>query len=138
LILYLKWYVSAESDEYVKLIMSKEFQWFKNLWRRADKTEKTKNCKFFLKKLESQKLLHVLDNKNNYKIWINIKIILKELLQIMINLKATNNYILHETVQWFELISQWWRNSMYVYITNISSIIVQNYIHMKMIIKNVL
>jgi len=40
--LHLKWYISAESDKYVKLIMNEESQWFKNLWRRADKT---KNCK---------------------------------------------------------------------------------------------
>jgi len=43
--LYLKWHISTESDKYVELIMSKESQWFKNLWRRTDETEKTKNCK---------------------------------------------------------------------------------------------
>jgi len=44
--LHSEWHVSTESNEYIKLIMNKESQWFKNLWRKADKTEKTKNCKF--------------------------------------------------------------------------------------------
>ena len=38
-------HVSARSNEYVKLIMSEESQWFKNLWRRADHAVKSKNCK---------------------------------------------------------------------------------------------
>jgi len=55
----------------------------------------------------------------------------------MINLRATNNYILHKAVQWLELILWWWRNSACIYITNINSMIVQNYVHMKMIVRNV-
>jgi len=47
--LYLNWHISTESNKYVKLIMNKEFQWFKNLWRRTNETEKTKNCKLFWK-----------------------------------------------------------------------------------------
>jgi len=43
--LYLEQHVSAESDEYIKLIMNKESQWFRNLWKKIDETEKTKNCK---------------------------------------------------------------------------------------------
>jgi len=40
-------HVSAESDEYIKLILSEESQWFKNLWKRADDAAESKNCKFF-------------------------------------------------------------------------------------------
>jgi len=29
--LYSEWHISAESDEYIKLIMNKESQWFRNL-----------------------------------------------------------------------------------------------------------
>jgi len=90
-----------------------------------------------LKRLKNQKLLHISKENNDYKIWIDVKIILNKLLQTMIDLKATNNYILHEAVQWLELILQWWRNSAYVYIINVNSMIVWNYIYMKMIIKNV-
>jgi len=56
----------------------------------------------------------------------------------MINLKATDNYISSETVQWFELILQWWWNSAQVYIMNTNSMIIWNYVHMKMIVRNVL
>jgi len=56
----------------------------------------------------------------------------------MINSEVTNNYILHKTIQWFELISQWWKNSVYMYITNVNNIIVRNYVHMKMIVEDVL
>jgi len=55
----------------------------------------------------------------------------------MIDLKAMNNYILHEAVQQLELISQQQQNSAQVYMTNASSMIVQNYVHMKMIIEDV-
>jgi len=43
--LHSEWYVSARSDEYVKLIMSEESQWFKDLWRRTDGAAESKNCK---------------------------------------------------------------------------------------------
>jgi len=43
--LYLEWYISAESDEYVKLILDEKYQWFKNLWRRVNIAVKTKYCK---------------------------------------------------------------------------------------------
>jgi len=66
-----------------------------------------------------------------------VKIILNELLQVIINLRATDNYILHEAVQWLELILQWQWNSAQMYMTNTNNIIVQNYVHMKMIIKDV-
>jgi len=56
---------------------------------------------------------------------------------MMINLKTTNNYISHKAVQWFELILQWQENSIYVYMMNTNSMIVQNYVHMKIIIENV-
>jgi len=29
--LYMKWHISTESNKYIKLIMSKESQWFRNL-----------------------------------------------------------------------------------------------------------
>jgi len=67
-----------------------------------------------------------------------MKIILNELLQAMINLKAINNYISHEAVQQLELILQWWRNSVCVYIINANSMIVWNYVYMKMTVENVL
>ncbi len=38
-------HVSVRSDEYIKLIMSEESQWFKNLWRRANDAAKLENCK---------------------------------------------------------------------------------------------
>jgi len=43
--LYSEWYVSAESNEYIKLIINEESWWFKDLWRKVNKTKKTKNCK---------------------------------------------------------------------------------------------
>jgi len=43
--LHSEWHVSTRSDEYIKLIMSEESQWFKNLWRKADDAVKSKNCK---------------------------------------------------------------------------------------------
>jgi len=43
--LHSEWHVSAENNEYVKLIMNKKSQWFKNLWRRTNETEEIKNCK---------------------------------------------------------------------------------------------
>jgi len=104
----------------------------KNKWNRKNKKLQT-----FLKKLKSQKLLYISDNKNDHKIWIDIEVILNELLQAIINLKTTNNYILHKTVQQLELILQWWKNSVSVYMMNVNSMIVWNYVHMKTIIKNV-
>jgi len=98
---------------------------------------KVKKLQAFSTKLKSQKLLNVLSNKNNHKIWIDVKIISNELLWAMIDLRATNNYILHEAVQWLELISQWWQNSAQIYMTNTSSMIVWNYVHMKMIVEDV-
>jgi len=38
-------YVSAESNKYVKLILNKKSQWFKNLWRKTNEIKKTKNYK---------------------------------------------------------------------------------------------
>jgi len=105
----------------------------KSRWDRKDK-----KLQVFSTKLESQKLLNVLNTENNHKIWINMKIILNELLWAIMNLKATNNYILHEAVQWLELILQWQRNSAYVYMINTNNMIVQNYVHIKMIIRDVL
>jgi len=55
----------------------------------------------------------------------------------MIDLKATDNYISHKAVQQLELISQWWWNLAQVYMTNTSSMIVWNYVHMKMIVEDV-
>jgi len=43
--LYSEWHISAESDKYIKLIMSKESQWFRDLWKRTNETKKIKNCK---------------------------------------------------------------------------------------------
>jgi len=103
----------------------------KNEWNRKDK-----KLQAFLKRLESQKLLYVLNKNNDHKIWIDVRIILNELLQTMINSETTDNYILHKAVQWLELILQWWRNSVWVYIMNTNNMIVQNYVHIKMIIKN--
>ncbi len=105
----------------------------KSRWDRKDK-----KLQAFLKKLKSQKLLHVLNNRNDYKIWVDVKIILNELLQTMINSETTDNYILHEAVQWFELILQWWRNSACMYMMNANSMIVWNYVHIEMIVENVL
>jgi len=90
-----------------------------------------------LKKLKSQKLLHVLNNKNDYKIWIDVRIILNELLQVMINSKAINNYILYEAVQQLKLILQWWRNSTHMYMTNANNMIVWDYVHIKVIVEDV-
>ena len=67
---------------------------------------KDKKLQAFLKRLKSQKLLNVLHDKNDYKIWVDIKVILNELLQTMINSEITDNYISHETVQQLELILQ--------------------------------
>jgi len=106
--------------------------------KKSKQDRRDKKLQTFLKRLKSQKLLYVSDKNNDHKIWINMRIMLNELLQAMINLKATNNYILHEAVQWLELILQWWRNSACVYITNMSSMIVWNYVYMKTIIENVL
>jgi len=55
----------------------------------------------------------------------------------MINSEATDNYISHRTVQWLKLILQWQQNSAHVYMTNTSSMIVRNYVHMKMIVEDV-
>jgi len=67
-----------------------------------------------------------------------VKIILNELFQTIINLKTTDNYILHEAVQQLKLILQQQRNSAQMYITNASSMIVRSYVHMKIIVENVL
>jgi len=96
-----------------------------------------KKLQAFSTRLESQKLLNVSNNKNNHKIWIDVKIIPNELLQVMIDSEAMNNYILHKAVQWLELISQQWWNSAQVYMANTSSMIVWDYVHMKMIVEDV-
>jgi len=67
-----------------------------------------------------------------------MKILSNNLLQAMINSEAMNNYILHKVVQQLELTSQWQQNSAQVYMMNINSMIVQNYVHIKMIIEDVL
>jgi len=54
----------------------------KSKWDRKDK-----KLQALSKKLESQKLLHVLDKNNNHKIWINMRVMLNELLQTIINWK---------------------------------------------------
>jgi len=106
--------------------------------KKNKQNRKDKKLQDFLKRLKSQKLLHVLNIKNDYKIWVKIRIILKKFLQTMINLKATNNYILHKAVQWLELILWWWKKLVCVYIINTNNIIVWNYVHIKTIIRNVL
>jgi hypothetical protein len=55
-----------------------------------------KTLQAFLQRLENKKLLHVSSNKKSYKIWVNVKIILNELLQTMIDSEATDNYILQK------------------------------------------
>jgi len=67
-----------------------------------------------------------------------VRTILNKLLQTMIDSEATNNYISHKAVQWLELILQWWRNSACVYMINTNNMIVWNYVHVKMIIEDVL
>jgi len=104
----------------------------KNRWDRKNKKLQT-----FLKKLKSQKLLHVLNNRNDHKIWIDVRIILNELLQTMINSKTMNNYILHEAVQQLRLILQQWWNLAWIYITNTNNMIIWDYVHMKVIVENV-
>jgi hypothetical protein len=37
--------ISKESDNYIKLMLERESEWFKNLWRRTSDIVKTKNCK---------------------------------------------------------------------------------------------
>jgi len=66
-----------------------------------------------------------------------MRIILNELLWVMINSEAMNNYILHEAVQQLELILQWWRSSAQIYIMNANSMIVWNYVHVEVIVENV-
>jgi hypothetical protein len=46
----------------------------KSQWDSKDKTASSQ------KKIREQKLLHVLSNKNDHKIWVNVKIILNKLL----------------------------------------------------------
>jgi len=105
--------------------------------KKSQWSSRDKKLQAFSKKLESQKLLNVLHTKNDHKIWVNVKIILNELLWVMINSEAMNNYISHETVQWLELISQQWWNSVQVYMTNTSSMIVWNYVHIEVIVEDV-
>jgi len=56
----------------------------------------------------------------------------------MINSETTNNYILHKSIQWFKLVLQQQQNSVWVYMMNINSMIVQNYVYIKIIIEDVL
>jgi len=105
----------------------------KNKWNRKDK-----KLQALLKRLESQKLLYVLNENNDHKIWINVRNMLNELLQTMINSETTNNYISHKAVQQLKLILQWQRNSAWIYMTNVSNMIVWNYVHMKTIVENFL
>jgi hypothetical protein len=55
----------------------------------------------------------------------------------MIDSEAMNNYILHEAIRRLRLILQWWRNSAQIYIINEISVIVWDYVHMKVIIEDV-
>jgi len=96
-----KWQVYQTNYKWRISVIQKSMK--KNKWNRKDK-----KLQAFLTRLESQKLLNVLNENNDYKIWINVKVILNELLQAMINLKATNKYILHKAVQQLRLILQQW------------------------------
>jgi hypothetical protein len=55
----------------------------------------------------------------------------------MIDSEATDNYILHKSDKRLKLISQQQRNSAQIYIINKISVIIRNYVHMKVIIENV-
>ena len=105
--------------------------------KKSKQCRKVKKLQAFSTRLKSKKLLHVLSNKNDHKIWVNVKIISNELLQAMIDLRATDNYISHEAVHQLELISQQQWVPAQVYMVNTSSMIVWNYVHMKVIVEDV-
>jgi len=93
-----KWWVHQTDNEWRISVIQE-------LMKKSRQCSRVKKLQVFSIRLKSQKLLNVLNNKNNHKIWIDVKIISNELLWAMIDLKAINNYILHEAVQWLELIS---------------------------------
>ena len=125
-----KWWIHQTDNEWRISVIQE-------LMKKSKWCSRVKKLQVFSTRLESQKLLNVLNNKNDYKIWIDMKVISNKLLWAMINSKAMNNYISYEAIQQLELILQWQWNSAWVYMTNTSSMIVWDYVHMKMIVRNV-
>ncbi len=46
-------------------------------------------------------------NDKNHKIWVDVQVEQNRLLQAMVDLEATNNYILQQVIRMLELTLQW-------------------------------
>jgi len=58
------------------------------------------------KRLENKKLLMSQKNSKNHKIWVDVQVEQNKLLQAMVDLGATNNYILQQAIRMLGLTLQ--------------------------------
>jgi len=93
-----------------------------------------KKLQAFLKRLENKKLLMSQKNSNDHKIWVDVQVEQNRLLQAMIDLEATDNYILQQVIRMLELTLQWVLKPMQVYMINEEFKWITDQVHIKVMI----
>jgi len=83
------------------------------------------------KRLEDKKLLMSQNNSKNHKIWVDVQVERNRLLQAMIDLEATDNYILQQAIRMLELTLQWASKPMQVYMVNGESEWITDQVHIE-------
>ncbi len=73
-------------------------------------------------------------NDNDHKIWVDVQVEWNRLLQAMIDLKATDNYILQQVIRMLGLTLQWALKPMQVYMVNREFKWITDQVHIKAMI----
>ncbi len=83
------------------------------------------------KRLEDKKLLMSQNNSKNHKIWVDVQVERNRLLQAMIDLEATDNYILQQAIRMLELTLQWASKPIQMYMVNGESEWITDQVHIE-------
>ncbi len=73
-------------------------------------------------------------NSKDHKIWVDVQVEQNRPLQAMIDLKATDNYILQQAIKMLELTLQWALKPMQIYMINKESEWIMNQVHVEVMI----
>jgi len=73
-------------------------------------------------------------NDKNHKIWVDVQVKRDRLLQAMVDLEATDNYILQQAIEMLELTLQQVLKSMQIYMINGEFKWITDQVHIKAII----
>jgi len=86
--------------------------------KKSKQCSTVKKLQAFSKRLENKKLLMSQKNNKDHKIWVDIQVEQDRLLQAMIDLEATNNYISQQAIEMLGLTPQRALKPMQVYMVN--------------------